>query len=92
MTFLKFLNDLNNKLNNVSICALSSVHAVSSNYENIYYASSKSALETGMRTLQQKKVIILFTHFALVLRIQNSYYKMLMIQVRLLIFFLQETY
>jgi len=55
LTFLSFLKSLNDDLNNVSICALSSVHAVSSNYENLYYASSKAALETGMRTFATKK-------------------------------------
>lgn len=55
LSFLKILNDINDNLNNSVICGISSIHAVSSNDENISYASSKSALETTVRGFATNK-------------------------------------
>jgi len=55
LTFIEFLNQNKTKLNNCVVCAISSVHAVSSNTQNLYYSSSKAALEAAMRNLALNK-------------------------------------
>lgn len=49
LTFMEFLNSVNDKLNNCVICAISSVHSISTNSKNLIYSSSKAALEAAMR-------------------------------------------
>lgn len=55
LSFLEFLNAVNSKLNNCVISAISSIHAVSSNPNNLYYASSKAALESGIKNFSIRK-------------------------------------
>jgi len=55
LSFLEFLNEVNSNLNNCVISAISSVHAVSSNPNNLYYASSKAALESGIKNFAIRK-------------------------------------
>ena len=52
------LNSVNDKLNNCVICAISSVHSISTNSKNLIYSSSKAALEATMRGMQLINPII----------------------------------
>lgn len=55
LTFIKFIDLIYPHLNECIICAISSIHAISSNQSNLYYSSSKAALEAAIRNLAIKK-------------------------------------
>tara|TARA_B100001057_G_C22755122_1_gene913401 strand:+ start:130 stop:780 length:651 start_codon:yes stop_codon:yes gene_type:complete len=55
LTFIEFINLIYPKLDGCVISAISSVHSISSNPSNLYYSSSKAALEAAIRNLAIKK-------------------------------------
>tara|TARA_B100000123_G_C25723746_1_gene425823 strand:- start:122 stop:772 length:651 start_codon:yes stop_codon:yes gene_type:complete len=55
LTFIEFINLIYSKLDECVVCAISSVHTISSNSNNLYYSSSKAALEAAIRNLAVKK-------------------------------------
>jgi NAD(P)-dependent dehydrogenase (short-subunit alcohol dehydrogenase family) len=55
LTFIEFINLIYPKLDGCIISAISSVHSISSNPSNLYYSSSKAALEAAIRNLAIRK-------------------------------------
>ena len=55
LTFIEFINLIFPKLDGCIISAISSVHSISSNPSNLYYSSSKAALEAAIRNLAIRK-------------------------------------
>jgi len=50
LSFIEIIKNTQQKFNKTIICALSSIHSKASNENNVEYASSKSSLESAIRT------------------------------------------
>ena len=50
ISFIKIINNIITNLDETAVCAISSVHAVATNFSNTSYAASKAALEAAIKS------------------------------------------
>ncbi len=55
VSFIEIINKSIENFEETVVCALSSVHSVSSNYKNVEYASTKASLESAVKTFSTAK-------------------------------------
>ena len=55
ISFIEIINKSIKKFDETVVCAISSIHSIASNQENIEYASSKSSLETAVKAFCTSK-------------------------------------
>ena len=54
LSFIKIIKNTISNYDQTAICAISSVHAISSNYQNLEYSSSKASLEAAIKSFSTK--------------------------------------
>ena len=54
LSFIKIIQNTISNYEETAVCAISSVHAISSNYQNLEYSSSKASLEAAIKSFSTK--------------------------------------